>query len=251
MTSQNNINIKQILGKIPANTVITAKKLHEEGVSHSLMRFYEKSGWLTRLSNGAYTRLNETANLTGALYALQNDCKISVHIGADSVLRDFYGKLHFVKAEVKSRLFAPSGTKLPVWFKKSYENQFELYCSDFLPQMLGLTDFQNATFSVKIPTVERALLELLYLVPNSVTVQEAYSITETVRTVKPFVMQRLLEQCSSVKVKRLLLCFAEHAGLQWFDVLDAQKINLGSGVRTLESGGTLYAKYSLVMKELD
>ena len=96
-----------------------------------LMRFYEKSGCLTRLSNGAYTRLNESANLSGALYALQNDCKISVHTGADSILRDFYGKLHFVRSEVKSRLFAPLGTKLPAWFKKSYENQFELYCSDF------------------------------------------------------------------------------------------------------------------------
>ena len=251
MITQNGINIKQILSQIPLNTVVTANRLAELGVSHSLMRYYEKSGWLTRIATGAYTKLDDKADMNGGLYALQNDCNLPVHISANSALKEFYGKIHFIKSDERLNLFAPSGTKLPVWFKKCFGERYILYLTDFLPHDEGLLPYSMNGFDVKVPTLERALLELLYLVPKAVTVQEAYSVIETVTTIKTFAMQKLLEECTSVKVKRLLFCLAENAGLQWLDAIDVQKIELGSGIRTIGDNGRLYKKYNLVIPELE
>lgn len=250
MATQNGINIKQLISELPTGTVITARKLTSLGVSHSLMRSYEHSGWLKRLSTGAYSKLNENVNMVGAIFALQNDFGIPVHQGAISALRDFYSKMHYAKNDGTTHLFAPSGTKLPAWFKILFNKQYELHLTNFLPSDLGVNERNEGNFFVSVPSLERALLEMLYLVPEKMTVQEAYSITETVMTVKIQIMQNLLEKCNSVKVKRLLLCFAETAGVQWFDALDMQKIKLGSGIRSLGTGGKLYAKYNLVIPEL-
>ena len=205
VTTQNGINIKQILSDIPSGTVITAKKLASLGVSHSLMRSYERSGWLRRISAGAYTKLNETTDLNGAIYALQNDCGLAVHEGAHSALKNFYSKMHYAKDEKIIHLFASSGTKLPAWFKSVFSDEYELHLTNFLPPDVGMTERSEEAFSVKVPTLERTLLEMLYLVPEKITVQEAYSVTETVMSVKTPLMQNLLENCNSVKVKRLLL----------------------------------------------
>ena len=250
VNTQNSINIKNVLAETPFGTVVTAKKLASMGVSRGLVRSYEKTGWLKRLANGAYTRLEESVDINGALYALQNDCGLHVHQGAHSALKNLYAKMHYAKDENAMHLFAGAGTKLPAWFKSAYGGQYVLHLTNFLPPDAGLTRHNEATFSLQVPTLERALLEMLYLVPDSVTVQEAYSITETVMSVKTNDMQFLLERCNSVKVKRLLLCFAENAGLQWFDALDVQRIDLGSGVRSLSKGGKLYEKYNLVIPEL-
>ena len=94
------------------------------------------------------------------------------------------------------------------------------------------------------------MLELLYLVPKVITAQEAYSITETIQSLRTGVLQQLLEQCSSIKVKRLLLCFAEQSGQQWIKAIDLKKIDFGKGIREIEKGGILYKKYGLVLPRL-
>ena len=251
MIAQNRKNIKQMLSEIPGGTVVTSKKLSSMGISYSLMRSYEKSGWLKRLSQGAYSKLNEHVSLNGAIYALQNDYKLSVHEGAYSALKNFYSKLHYIKDENLIHLFAPIGTKLPAWFKTLFCGKYLLHLTDFLPESAGFEKRDMGLFSVQVSSLERSLLEMLYLVPEKITVQESYSITETVVSLKTSLMQNLLENCSSVKVKRLLLCFAENAGLQCFEALDIQKFDLGSGIRCLEKGGKLYKKYSLVISELE
>ena len=250
MMTQNNTNLKDILNKIPANTIVTAKKLKENGVSYSLMRAYENSGWLTRHSAGAYTRLAEIADILGALYAIQKDCRLSVHIGADTALKMVYGKIHFLKPTKEICLFAFSGTKLPSWFKIAYNGQYSLHLTNFLPNKLGLIPYKNNNYEIDVPNIERSLLELLYLVPKVITAQEAYSITETIQSLRTGVLQQLLEQCSSIKVKRLLLCFAEQSGQQWIKAIDLKKIDFGKGIREIEKGGILYKKYGLVLPRL-
>ena len=63
---------------------------------------------------------------------------------------------------------------------------------------------------------------------------------------------RLLRQCRSVKVKRLFLWFAERHGHAWFDRLDLEGVDLGSGKRMLVRGGRLDRKYGItVPSDLD
>jgi hypothetical protein len=64
---------------------------------------------------------------------------------------------------------------------------------------------------------------------------------------RPNVVQALLEQCTSAKVKRFFLWSAEEAQHQWFDRLDTAIVDLGSGKRQLFKGGRLNKKYAITV----
>ena len=247
MNTQNKTNIKRLLEKIPAGTVVTAGKLKSWGVSSGLARNYAKSGWLTRVSNGAYTRLSEKAGLNGALYALQED-GLSVHQGGQSALANVYGKMQYVRGDSVMHLFAPRGTDLPKWFVKAYSNQYRLFHTDFLPPDMGLAQKSFGAFNLNVSSQERALLELCYMVPSAVSTQEAFEIAEMLQVLKPKLLQQLLESSTQVKVNRLVLAFGELANLQWREVIRESNIDLGSGNRRIDAGGEVFKKYSLVMK---
>ena len=57
--------------------------------------------------------------------------------------------------------------------------------------------------------------------------------------------------CNSIKVKRLFLYMAENILHEWFDYLNLNKINLGSGKRVISKGGKLDKKYNIVIEDLD
>ena len=53
------------------------------------------------------------------------------------------------------------------------------------------------------------MLELLHLVPEKEPFDEAKLLMEGLTTLRPSVLQPLLENCNSVKAKRLFLSLAE------------------------------------------
>lgn len=240
-----NINL---LFSQPQNTVITVKGLTAAGVTHAQILRFEKADILKRLNTGAYARFNENPDILGAIYSLQNDLKLTAHIGGRTALSLVYGKTQYA-AERKSELFCYKQEKLPAWFKSVYADSYTQFMTDFLPEKEGLTEWEHAGYRILVSSQERALLEMLYQVPGTVTPQEAFEILQLITAIKPAVMQKLLESCKSVKAKRLLLCFAELCGHQWFSRLKIENIDLGSGKREIANGGKLYTKYNLVLPE--
>ena len=248
--TQNSTNIKSILKRHPRNAVITAKQLLGYGVSRELQKVYVRSGWLKRVGSGAYTVLDEVVGLDGALYALQASHGLSFHLGGYSALSGRYGKTHNLSVERASELFAFRGEKLPAWFRSNYAFDGFISTSSVLPVNLGLADFDSGGFSVKISSLERAILEMIYLSPARHTLRETYQIMELLTAIKPVLAQELLEQCFSVKVKRLFLYMGERVGHQWLKRIDLSKIDLGSGIREIEKGGKLDKRYSIVVGDL-
>jgi Transcriptional regulator, AbiEi antitoxin, Type IV TA system len=57
------------------------------------------------------------------------------------------------------------------------------------------------------------VLEMLHLAPREFDIVEAAHIFEGLVTLRPTLMQSLLDACGSIKVKRLFLYLAERAGL--------------------------------------
>jgi len=92
---------------------------------------------------------------------------------------------------------------------------------------------------------------MLYLTPSIHTLQETYQVMELLGTVKPAVMQSLLECCASIKVKRLFLYMAERAGLVWVKRLDLTTIDLGRGDREITKGGQYDKKYRIVIGNVE
>ena len=120
-----------------------------------------------------------------------------------------------------------------------------------MPEKLSLIEQKKGDFSIKIPTLERALLEMLYLVPQKVTLNEAYQIIETIVVAKPKEFQVLLEQCTSIKVKRLFLYIVEKINHPWFKKIDLTKIDLGKGTREITKGGIYNKQYNIIIGNIE
>ena len=247
MTTNYGTNLKLIFSQ-PQNTVITVKWLTANGLTHSQILRLEKSGIIKRLSSGAYARFNDTPDIFGALYTLQKQLNMTSHIGGRTALSIVYGKTQYI-ANRNVELFCNKQEKLPTWFKTLFANSFNQFMTEFLPASEGISEWDHNGYKSFVSTQERALLEMLYQVPTTVTPQEAFEILQLITALKPAVLQKLLEVCKSVKTKRLLCCLAELCGHQWFSRLNLETIDLGSGIREITKGGKLNTKYNLVLPE--
>lgn len=75
---------------------------------------------------------------------------------------------------------------------------------------------------------------------------ESSLIMENLVSLRPKTVQALLENCKSIKVKRLFMLLAEKDEHQWVKKLDLSRFNLGSGKIALTRGGIYNKKYKIV-----
>ena len=92
-------------------------------------------------------------------------------------------------------------------------------------------------------------MECLSQCPDRFSLMEGYEVMENLLSLRPAAVQTLLEQCKSIKVKRLFLYFAEKVGHRWFEDLYTSKVGLGRGVRRLVPNGRYAPKYELMLPE--
>lgn len=90
-------------------------------------------------------------------------------------------------------------------------------------------------------------MECLHLAPQYYDITDLYYVMEMLSILPPKNVQRLLEECRSVKVKRLFLFMAEKARHAWFEALDLDKVDLGSGKRVIAKGGVYDKKYQITI----
>jgi len=247
---QNETNLNQILKKIPHNTAVTVQWLKEQGISGSLIHAYKKNSWLKSLGAGAYSKLNDIVDLDGALYALQNQLNLSFHTGGISAL-SLQGINHNISFNRKIYIYGSRGEKLPKWFQEKFNDDIEVIKTEFLPENTGFIDSGSKDFTVKISSKERAVLEMIYLTPDKNSLNEVYQLMELLSVLHPNLLQGLLENCTSIKVKRIFLYIAEKLNYPWFSRLDIQRIDLGSGKRIIEKGGRLDKKYNIVIGNIE
>lgn len=252
MSISSGTKINKLLQSWPSGTVGLPVWLEANDVPATLQQYYRTAGWLEAIGQGAYKRVGDSVDWLGGLYAIQTQDRLDVHVGARTAL-GMQGQGHYLELNATiAQLFAPLKTNLPAWFKKhEWDVQPELHRTDFLPNNLGLVEVEHKLFAVKVSGSTRAIMECLYLAPEHFDLVEAFQIMEGQATLRPATVQSLLEQCKSVKVKRLFLFMAEKAGHAWFKHLDITKIDLGRGKRSLADGGVYVAKYQItVPKEL-
>lgn len=127
----------------------------------------------------------------------------------------------------------------------------DLLCvtSDYFDSETGLTTMMQGSFEILVSTPERAFMECLNLVPKQYNLMDLYHVMEQLNALRPGMVQALLEQNTSVKMKRLFLYMAEKAGHGWFSSLELSKINTGSGKRKIVTEGVYDSKYQMVLPE--
>ena len=225
--------------------------LETQGAYQQLLYEYEKGGWIQRIGQGAYIQAGDSVEWTGALYAVQAQMELPVHIGAKTALQ-LQGYAHFLPLGKGTRvsLFGAPETRLPAWFRK-YDWGIEVhYTTSALfgdETQAGLTQKEFGTYVVTLSAPERAMMEVLYLVPAEESFEEAQLLMEGLTTLRPRLVQALLEQCRSVKVKRLFMYLAERSNHAWVRKLDLAKVDFGKGKRMIVKGGRFNAKYSITV----
>jgi hypothetical protein len=241
--------LKPLLDQWEAHTVVTAPRLRALGISSQDVQKYVANRWLESIGHGAFKRPSETVTWQGALYSVQTQLGLPVHAAALTAL-DLAGHSHYQRlGDAPVYLFSPPQVSLPAWFKKqSWSDRIRQTQSKLLPPDLGLSERRtDEGFTLRLSSPERALLEMLHLAPHHADLVEASQIAEGMITLRPGLMQSLLEACGSVKVKRLFLYLAERNNLPVMAYLDVTKFDLGTGDRSLTRAGRYVPKYKLLL----
>lgn len=250
MSSDNISKINQLLRVWPTGTVATSSWLAQQGIYQQLAHQYEKSGWIQKVGHGAFARWREDIDWTGGVYALQEQLKMPIHVGGKTAL-ELKGYTYFVSLGKGGvvYLFGEPGSHLPSWFVNHKWKRPFAYKMPHLfgsKRNLGLTHHSMGSYSIQISSPERAIMEQLHLVPKE-DCEEVINIMEMLQTLRPKLIQELLECCRSIKVKRLFLALAERTNQVWFKDLDVKKIKLGKGKRHLVQGGVFDRKYQITL----
>lgn len=252
MSTNNEIKLKKLLDLHVPGTIMLASWLDANGFSYDLQQRYRKSGWLESVGVGAFKRPNKTVGWQGALYSLQKQANLSVYIGGPTAL-SMLGFSHYMRNGTETvYLFSFLNTRLPTWFKRYSWNETVTHVkTSFLPEGIGMDEFQETQFPLIISSAERAIFECLYLTPEKLDIIEVYQIMSSLVNLRPGLLQKLLEGCSSVKVKRLFLYMAKKANHQWFQYLDLAFVNLGAGDRNIITNGAYDSEFRItISKEL-
>ena len=253
MSTENQSKINQLLSIAPSGVVLTSAWLVDQGYSLDLQKRYKKSNWFRAIERGALVRNDDVVDYLGGIHALQNQLGLSIHPAAKTALM-LQGKSHYLELSTKKvQLFSTSSESLPSWFKNhEWGVKVECNASSFLPPEMGMAEFKHKDFTIKISSPVRAILECLYLAPKTQPLLEIYELMEGLNNLRPMIIQKLLESCTSVKVKRLFLYMAEKAGHDWVTYIKQDKIDLGTGKRQVVSDGTYITKYQItVPKDLE
>ena len=243
--------INSLLRSEDSGVVFLSSWLRKEGISTQLLNSYKKNSWFYPIGRGAWMRVGDKPTYQGGLVALQKQAKTHIHIGGRTALL-LLGKAHYIELAPKQIiLFGGHQEKLPKWFSKfDWGYEIVYFPTSFLPPTIGLKSIEQGPFSFLISCPTRALMECLYLSPKLYDLIECYEIMEGLDALHPKQVQKLLEVCSSVKVKRLFLYMAEKANHIWYRHLNLETINLGKGKRSLIKNGIYIPKYGITVPKI-
>jgi hypothetical protein len=248
MALHNDAKLKRVLDGWFPQTVATSAWLNGLGISRQLVRHYATNHWIEPLGSGAFKRPREKVEWFGAVHSLQTQLKLPVHVGALTAI-SAHGFSHYLRmGQEPVYLFSPSSTRLPTWFsEQDWHEPIHYIKSNMLPQDAGLTTVSYGNIELIASTAERAILECLNLSPTKMDMVECYEIVQGMMNLRPKLMQELLEACKSIKTKRLFLYMADKAALPITRHLNPERVNLGTGDRSLAAQGVYNAKYRLTV----
>ena len=248
MNATGQTKINSLLQQLPSGALYFGAWLNENGISYSLQRHYRNSHWLTAIDKGVMYRTGERPSLFSALSCFNNQLNKRFHIGALSAL-EMRGFAHYVPLGRQTIvLYCPRDEWFPKWIlKHDWGVDVLKKYTEF--NETGITTINENGFEVTLSSPEKAFLESLDLAPKYYNLTDLYQVMEMLNGLRPALLQQLLENCNSIKVKRLFLYMAEKAKHSWLEDLDLKKIDLGSGKRCIVKDGVYNTKYQITISQ--
>lgn len=276
MSERNGSKLFQLGKELPEGLLVDAAWLERHGYYGSLRKKYVDAGWLEQPTHRVYRRPRGVLSWEQAIISLQTLLQFPVVVGGRTAL-ELQGYAHFLARErTEVHLYGheppPSWLhKLPLPARFVFHKSGRLFRNDPItrgltslrwnvrtgdgvsndPLQAGLTrqPWGHWDWPLTLSTAERAVLELLDELPGHETFQQADKLMEGLVNLSPRRLQKLLEDCKSVKVKRLFFFFADRHGHAWRKRLARERIDFGKGKRMLVGGGRLEPTYGITVPE--
>jgi len=217
--------------------------LKKNGFSRQLIHKYVLSGWLEKIAQGVYQKPGIDFSPIAVIRALQKQLGIEIYLGAATAL-SVQNVSFNLRTERNIEVFIPLNYRPTRWLKSI--KQIRWFKASLFKTTKGLHIYND----IFISTLERAILETISLVPVNMEYEEAYHLLELLPTLRKTLLQELLQECHSVKTKRLFLYMAETIAHNWFSGLDLTTINLGHGDRQIVKNGVYNKKYKIIIPEV-
>lgn len=260
MTHQKQPRLKFLLDNVPPGFMVDTPWLrHKAGVDPKSIHGYVTRGWLERIIRGVYRRplpdakhgLSHDDEWAIPLLSLQWIMGRDVHLGGESAL-DVAGYAHFLMLGGMPRIHVygdapPWLNRLPTAAKFVVHTR-TLFGDEIAGIENGGHGLHHASFwrwRLKSSTPERAILEAIAELPSNASFSDLDKTFESMRTLRPSLLMRLLTACRSVKVRRLFFVFADRHRHPWLEKVPASEIDLGSGPRALVEDGKFHPKYRI------
>ena len=261
--------INRLQRQLPEGLLVDAAWLEANGFSRSLRSQYVDGDWLEQPARSVYRRPRGALAWEQVVLSLQALLDLPVSVGGRTAL-ELQGYAHYLR-QTQQDIHLYSATQLPGWLHKLpldvrfITHNRTRFLPDtgltgsgvslstnpedhpMLPGALRVTQWGEWKWPLVISSAERAILELLDELPARETFHDVDMIMEGLANLSPRRLQPLLEQATSVKVKRLFLYFADRHRHQWVAHLDRDRITLGKGKRALVKGGRLDRMYNITI----
>ena len=247
--------LNQLQQDLPEGLLVDAAWLEANGYSSALRSHYVRSGWLVSPARRVYRRSRAPLTWQQVVISLQTLLDFPLTVGGRTALEQ-QGYAHYLPARLQEvHLYGVK--RLPTWIDDllldvtfRWHNSLRLFPTDAdSPPFPAPTMYSSAGMHLPIrySTKERAVLELLDELPKHESFHQIDALMEGLSDLSPRRLQTLLETCASVKVKRLFLFFADRHSHAWRSKLDVERIDLGSGKRSLVKGGKLDPQYNITV----
>ncbi len=226
--------------------------LKEKGLSPRHSYFYYEEGLLAKLGPSVFHKSSDQINWPAVIRFLQEEEKIPLHVSGRTAL-EVHGHGHYIPLGKKPVVFVTSYEKksFPAWLKK--ENSIAVFFhthSNTFSREEFLTEIEVEGFKFKVSSRELAILEFIESLDNTHSLETAENYMNSLGTLRPEVLQKVLENCNSIQTKRIFLYLSEKLNLPFFEKLNLKKIALGSGKRLVVRGGTLNKKYQITVDKI-
>ena len=243
------LNQLLVLGK--KNGLFFSDWLRKKGYSDQLIRKYRQSGWLATLDKGVMYRTGDSLSSFAALSCYNEQLNKEVRVAAHSAL-ELFGFNHYVPMGKPLLMVAYHNSNIPKWMTSvSFDKTFKPFSTKMIdvPQTCIM---QIEGVDVLASSPEQAFMECLLLAPEQYNYMDLYYIMEQLTSLRSDVVQTLLENIKNQRVKRVFLYMAEKAGHYWFDMLNIDKISLGTSKLQLVENGVYVNTYRITIpKELN
>lgn len=228
--------------------------LKAKGFSRPDVDYYLRSGHLISVTRGLYRRPGPQLKWQHVLYSLQ-EMGHQVHVGGMAALTH-QGFGHFVSMGSEHQIAVYSHEPIPAWLDSLHQDlqvdfRFSRHKVSWLHDLpdilINIQPFGDWDWPIRYGQPELAVLQLLQQVTSTIEFKRIDPLFENLATLSPQRLTAALSLCSNVKAKRLFGWYAERHTHAWFNSIDWNSVNLGSGKRLIIKGGTLSNRWDITV----